>query len=728
MKNKASFFADLFMCILIIPCLFFCLTSSFDISVNYAIIGITSAVFCTVYALLAKLVQKPGILIMSVAVTMIVFVFTLLFSLDYVLSQMSYAVSQVLSKYSVYLPVAKSISFGTQTAGYATGFFVFATVIYSAVFTLSLIRFNKIFIIAGMSVLTLIPCFILVNTLPNIFCLIAVITILLTLYATKNIRRATPTQSGGTAAVASAVIAVMLAIILAFNPIEGYERFEWQNNALDTLQNITGYNSQKESTLAKKLESLDESLSDENLSRIAPISQSHEKVMSVLSRQSGNLYLKGIAYADYKDNNWQILNDSEAAKFPADFNAFCLTKRLENMQENITKTKIQTENPQRVIYSPYFVSEIPSSASLLGDVCLNNNNQLLSYEISHYKYLPFPYLDNPYSIAIDESSRTKYRDFVYDTYLQIPDSTRTELFKIAVKQNLAQLDTSEIPAAVKKFISESATYSLDTEQMPDGKDFPVWFLSECETGYCVHFATSATLMLRTLGVPARYVTGYYTNVSADEWETVTSDNAHAWVEFYDDNTGWIPLECTPSSFSPMDYNSNGETEPSSSAVEKTTEPAQTTVPATTKQAAATEAKPTTEQSNNPSGKNNASGDVQFGLISAVLCIALTAILLAVISLRRTIIINKRKKLFESGTNRIRVINIYRYLIRLEKYSDIVSPDEVTDICEKAKFSRHRISDEEAELVRKFAFKSSKRFYGNISFIKKLYYKYIIVLI
>lgn len=727
MKNKSSFFADLFMCILLIPCLFFCLTSSFDISVNYTIIAITSAVFCTVYALLAKLVQKSGILLMSVAVTMIVFVFTLLFSLDYVISQMCYMISQVLSKYSLYLPVAKSISFGTQTAGYATGFFVFVTVIYSAAFTLSLIRFNKIFIIAGMSVLTLIPCFILVNTLPNVFCLIAVITILLTLYATKNIRRANPAQSGGAAAAAGAVIAVMLAVILAFNPIEGYERFEWQNNALDTLQSITGYNSRKESTLAKKLESLDESLSDENLSQIAPISQSHEKVMSVLSKQSGNLYLKGIAYADYKDNNWQILNESEAVKFPADFNAFCLTKPLDSMQENIFNTKIQTENPQRVIYTPYFVSQLPSSASLLGDICLNNNNQLLSYEISHYKYLPYPYLDNPYSLALDENSMTKYRDFVYDTYLQIPDSTRTALFKIAVKENLAQLDASEIPAAVKKFISESAKYSLNTEQMPDGKDFPVWFLNECETGYCVHFATSAALMLRTLGVPARYVTGYYANVSADKWETVTSDNAHAWVEFYDDDAGWIPLECTPSSFSPMDYNSNGETEPSA-AVEETTEPAQTSVPATTKQTAATETKPTNAQSNNSPNKNNASSNAQFGLISAVLCIALVAIFMAVIFLRRTIIINKRKKLFESGTNRTRVINIYRYLIKLEKYSEIVLPVEVTDICEKAKFSRHKISDKEAELVRKFAFNSSKRFYVNNSFIKRFYYKYIIVLI
>ena len=70
--------------------------------------------------------------------------------------------------------------------------------------------------------------------------------------------------------------------------------------------------------------------------------------------------------------------------------------------------------------------------------------------------------------------------------------------------------------------------------MPSGKDFATWFLNESDTGYCVHFATAGTLMLRALGIPARYVTGYYATAYANQTVTVTTDNAHAWVEYYSD--------------------------------------------------------------------------------------------------------------------------------------------------------------------------------------------------
>lgn len=117
----------------------------------------------------------------------------------------------------------------------------------------------------------------------------------------------------------------------------------------------------------------------------------------------------------------------------------------------------------------------------------------------------------------------------------------------------SELTVSEKIEMVKNYISSSKTYSLKTPKMPSGKDFATWFLNESNTGYCVHFATAGTLMLRALGIPARYVTGYYATAYANQTVTVTTDNAHAWVEYYSDTAGWIPLECTPSSFQPARY-------------------------------------------------------------------------------------------------------------------------------------------------------------------------------
>ena len=78
------------------------------------------------------------------------------------------------------------------------------------------------------------------------------------------------------------------------------------------------------------------------------------------------------------------------------------------------------------------------------------------------------------------------------------------------------------------------------------------FLINTKEGYCVQFASAVTLILRELGIPARYVEGYI----ADEIERVSRDdfvyggyvrdyNAHAWVEVYYDGVGWIQYEATP---------------------------------------------------------------------------------------------------------------------------------------------------------------------------------------
>ena len=75
----------------------------------------------------------------------------------------------------------------------------------------------------------------------------------------------------------------------------------------------------------------------------------------------------------------------------------------------------------------------------------------------------------------------------------------------------------------------------------------------------MHFASAAALLLRELGVPARYVSGYMVNRAlfevADDTSahaTVTDYTAHAWVEVYLDYIGWIPLEVTPG------YNNSNE--------------------------------------------------------------------------------------------------------------------------------------------------------------------------
>lgn len=62
MKNKTSFTIDILLCITLISSLFYCLVTSFDIKTEWYIIVVPTAIFCTIYGLLASLVKKSGVL------------------------------------------------------------------------------------------------------------------------------------------------------------------------------------------------------------------------------------------------------------------------------------------------------------------------------------------------------------------------------------------------------------------------------------------------------------------------------------------------------------------------------------------------------------------------------------------------------------------------------------------------------------------------------------------
>lgn len=89
------------------------------------------------------------------------------------------------------------------------------------------------------------------------------------------------------------------------------------------------------------------------------------------------------------------------------------------------------------------------------------------------------------------------------------------------------------------------TYDLKTTDGDSGSDL-VDFLQN-RRGYCQQYAAAMAIMLRTAGVPARVVLGYThpaPNRSGDF--TITTSNAHSWVEAWFDGIGWIPFDPTPS--------------------------------------------------------------------------------------------------------------------------------------------------------------------------------------
>jgi transglutaminase-like putative cysteine protease len=141
-----------------------------------------------------------------------------------------------------------------------------------------------------------------------------------------------------------------------------------------------------------------------------------------------------------------------------------------------------------------------------------------------------------------------YYKFVKDNYLSVPNDLKQTLKKLA-KENGLNANSSTIISDVAYYIQNAAYYDdyYANRNYPSDKDMVTCFLTEYKRGVCRHFAAAATMMFRTLGIPARYTIGFAVDVDAGEWRVYGDDPGevgHAWTEIYIQDYGWIPLEVT----------------------------------------------------------------------------------------------------------------------------------------------------------------------------------------
>jgi protein-glutamine gamma-glutamyltransferase len=74
-----------------------------------------------------------------------------------------------------------------------------------------------------------------------------------------------------------------------------------------------------------------------------------------------------------------------------------------------------------------------------------------------------------------------------------------------------------------------------------------YFLFVRKKGHCEYFASTMAVMLRTLGIPSRVVTGFQSGVfnPMTGWQLVRASDAHSWVEAWIDGRGWTTFDPTP---------------------------------------------------------------------------------------------------------------------------------------------------------------------------------------
>lgn len=139
-------------------------------------------------------------------------------------------------------------------------------------------------------------------------------------------------------------------------------------------------------------------------------------------------------------------------------------------------------------------------------------------------------------------------------YLQLPKELPQRIGELAQEVTKEQSTMYEKVAAVEAYLSGSPNFRYSkvdaVAPLPD-QDYVDQFLFETRVGYCDNFSSAMVVMLRSLGIPARWVKGFSQGEARPSFEPrkvyeIKNLNAHSWPEVYFAGYGWIPFEPTPS--------------------------------------------------------------------------------------------------------------------------------------------------------------------------------------
>ncbi|BDR10554.1 DUF3488 and transglutaminase-like domain-containing protein [Comamonas thiooxydans] len=138
-------------------------------------------------------------------------------------------------------------------------------------------------------------------------------------------------------------------------------------------------------------------------------------------------------------------------------------------------------------------------------------------------------------------------------YLQLPagSNPRTQALGEHLQAELrtrpgADADTDRlIASALQRLKTGGYTYTLEpgvVDSVHTADDF--WF--DSKQGFCEHIASAFAVLMRSMGVPARIVTGYQggDRNSVDNYWTVRNSDAHAWTEVWIAGRGWVRVDPT----------------------------------------------------------------------------------------------------------------------------------------------------------------------------------------
>ncbi len=129
--------------------------------------------------------------------------------------------------------------------------------------------------------------------------------------------------------------------------------------------------------------------------------------------------------------------------------------------------------------------------------------------------------------------------------LRLPPGSNPRARALAAEwRSASSTDEEIVQRAIAFLLAERIVYTLEPPLL--GRDSVDEFLFQTKAGFCEHFSSAFTFLMRAAGIPARVVTGYQGGDinPIDRIVTVRQSDAHAWSEIYLPERGWLRVDPT----------------------------------------------------------------------------------------------------------------------------------------------------------------------------------------
>lgn len=504
-----------------------------------------------------------------------------------------------------------------------------------------------------LALLPLTACFVVTDRVPRteyLYLLFAGIAVLLLSSLT---RRRDPAKGNFLTLLVTVPVALGLLILFRAAPQDTYQGQQRADAILEKVQQwVENVGSRTGLTGSGGVDQIVE------LDEAGRLLQTHTPVMTVKADEGGTLYLRKQGFQRYDGRSWYN-------EYADDIYAWMRWGELTGAGQ----VTISTRNAHLMQFVPYYAKNV--SVNEMG--ITGNIDGVYTYTFDCYK-IP----EDAPSALFNEFTGGVVLPWAQTSAdaIQLPASTVSWAEPLTWELTQGQVTVQQKAEAIGDYVRELADYSRNTARMPaDHTDFAQWFVTEAETGYCVHFATTAAVLLRAAGIQAQYVEGYTARVQAGQTVTVYEDQAHAWVEYYDPAVGWRILESTPAEGIP------GYVHVSQNEVP--TQPQQQQTPQQDPEQTPQQTDPVTEKT-----------PVLPVLWWVLGVLSAAALVWGQWQVRLRL---KKHRLSKGNTNQ-RAVQLWRELVRISRLLKCRPVQQWHSIAQKAKFSHHVLSVQELETL------------------------------